>query len=105
MKSLLGRVGLVGAVVLLLTSAAQASVCSDIKAKGYATCSKLPLAGQCDASCNTEYRACVKSGSNSNSGGGQAICNTGNKAADSKCLSQHNVTAGSGGSANRAPAK
>ena len=100
MKSLLGRMGLVGAVVLLLTSAAQASVCSDIKAKCYATCSKLPLTFQCEASCTTEYRACVKSGSNSNSAGGQAICNTGNKAADSKCQSKHNVTKGSGNSAN-----
>ena len=105
MISLLGRMGLVGAIVLLLTSAAQASVCSDIKAKCYATCAKLLHAFQCNAGCTTDYRACVKSGSNSNSGGGPAICNSGNKAADSKCLSQHNVTKGSGGSANRAPAK
>ena len=95
MKSLLGRMGLVGAVVLLLTSAAQASVCSDIKAKCYATCSKLLLAFQCNASCTTEYRACVKSGSNSNSGGGpKGSCQTGNKAADAKCNQGHNVTKG-----------
>ena len=105
MKSLLVRIGLVGAGVLLLVSAAEASVCSNIKASCYATCANLLHWRQCDAGCNNDYRACVKSGTNSNSGGSQAICNTGNKAADSKCRSQHNVTKGSGGSVNRAPAK
>ena len=99
MKSLLGRMGLVAAVILPLVSAAQASVCSDIKAKCFATCAKLLHEYQCDAGCTNDYRACVKSGSNSNSGGGPAICNSGNKVADSKCLSQHNVKKGSGGSA------
>ena len=100
MKSLLARIGFVGAIILSLASVAHASVCSDIKAKCYATCGKLLHARQCDAGCNSEYRACAKSGSNSNSGGGHAICNTGNKIADSKCRSQHNVTKGSGGSAD-----
>ena len=92
--------GLAGALFLPLAAPAQASVCTDIKAKCYATCGKLLHAVQCDAGCNNDYRACVKSGSNSNSAGGQAICNTGNKAADSKCQSKHNVTKGSGNSAN-----
>lgn len=105
MKSLLGRMGLVGSVVLLQISAADASVCSDIKVSCFATCANLLHRRQCDAVCNNDYRACVKSGTNSNSGGSQAICNTGNKAADSKCRSQHNVTKGSDGSANRVPVK
>ena len=91
--------GLAGVLFLPLVSAAQASVCSDIKAKCYAGCAKLLHAAQCDAGCNKDYRACVKS-SSSNGGGGQSICNTGNKAADSKCQSKHNVTKGSGRSAN-----
>ena len=100
MKSLLGRMGMVGAIILPLVSVAQASVCSDIKAKCYANCGKLIYASKCVAGCNSQYRACAKSGSNSNSGGGQAICNTGNNAADSKCHSKHNVTKESGTSAN-----
>ena len=95
MKSLLGRMGLVGAVILPLVSAAQASVCSDIKAKCFATCAKLLHAYQCDAGCTNDYRACVKSGSNSNIGGGpKGSCQTGNKAADAKCNQGHNVTKG-----------
>ena len=94
MKSLLGRMGLVAAVILPLVSAAQASVCSDIKAKCFATCAKLLHEYQCDAGCTNDYRACVKSGSNSNSGGGPANCNSGNKAADSKCNQGRDVRRG-----------
>ena len=94
MKSLLARMALVGAIILPLVSAANATVCSDIKAKCYTTCGKLLHARQCDGACNNEYRACVKSGSNSNSAGGQSICNSGNKAADSKCNQGRDVRKG-----------
>ena len=94
MKSLLGRVGLAGAIILFLASAAHATVCSDIKAKCFATCAKLSHPNPCFGGCTNKYRACVKSGANSNSGGGQAICKTGNKQADAKCMQQHNVTKG-----------
>ena len=48
----------------------------------------------CEIASGTDSKKWCQRGSTSNSGGGQAVCNTGNKAADAKCRQQHEVTKG-----------